>query len=768
MANPTSLTPGKWSRFQLTNGPKLPSGQQMIFYVLAPTGWTPTKKWSVLVWEHENDQGNRAYQGDDSLPSASSADSWFNNATFQGQYPFLILLPACDQTKDSGGETENFGGWTPPGDHGPNEDSVALCAQYAIANLAGDPNCVVVAGASLGGIGAWALALDYNAYNGAFGKLFTGFAPFAGVIERNGFGVGPTATQYATMSGVPIFAVHGAGDTTSQPNWDLAVWAHFSNNAPTVGGPAGAQAGSTSFRLLFDKGLSHDVWDSYVPLPKGKPIWDFLWNARLSGALPVPTPTPTAPPIADVTILTPGSGGSVLDAAGNIWTLPASGAATMGGTAVAGGGGTAKLQSINGVIWGNDAATGQWFFYSPSAGGWIAGTPPTGGTTPPPTPTPTPTPGTNPTPPGFFKVSGGKILRPDGSVFIGGGFNLNEDQLAVVSSSAAVTPGLTLFPGTRIVRVACHSYISAGGLAMFVQQLSNKQIVMVIEDHTGISKPPYTGSALATELAWYASLATAFKSNPYVWFGTFNEPGNGNNLAGIAQQEAAIYNAIRATGSNAIVFMELPSGGNPQLVGAQAKGYDGKGPMTPSLFATMYNIVWDLHYYGWVSNYSTDIPTIKAALQGSVASASGIVGAQSIPSADGLVPVVIGEFGNSTTGGAVDPNGAQVCNVVGTSGLSFIAWGWNPDPQGDQMVSGGVSTAYGKQIAELIAAVAAANPVLPPGTPTPTPTSTPIPTPVPTPPPTQPPSGPTVASVQAEIDALSVTLAKIRSDVGLL
>jgi hypothetical protein len=56
-------------------------------------------------------------------------------------------------------------------------------------------------------------------------------------------------------------------------------------------------------------------------------------------------------------------------------------------------------------------------------------------------------------------------------------------------------------------------------------------------------------------------------------------------------------------------------------------------------------------------------------------------------------------------------------------------------------------------------------PVLP--GPTPTPTPTPVPTPTPTPTPTPPPS-PTVASVQAEIDAVTAALAVIRTNVGLL
>jgi hypothetical protein len=319
-------------------------------------------------------------------------------------------------------------------------------------------------------------------------------------------------------------------------------------------------------------------------------------------------------------------------------------------------------------------------------------------------------PRTAPPPSGGFRVSNGLILDPDGKPFRARGINLYEDQMSAVSTSASVTPLLTLFPGTNFVRVASYPQHNhpPSYYAPFVAQLSAKGIVVLFEDHSGISKPPYTGAALSAELAWYSAMAAAFKNNPFVWFGTFNEPGNGTDLAAIATQEAAIYNAIRGAGSNTIILMELPSGGNPGLIGIQSKGYDGKGPMTPSLYASMTNIVWDLHQYGWGSKYSLDPAVVKAALWGSVAACSGVLAAQSIRSADGLVPVIIAEFGNSTDGATLDANGAIVCQTVGTCGLGFAAWVWALiGPYQDVLTSYGQLTDYGKQIAGLIAKAAA-------------------------------------------------------------
>jgi mannan endo-1,4-beta-mannosidase len=297
-----------------------------------------------------------------------------------------------------------------------------------------------------------------------------------------------------------------------------------------------------------------------------------------------------------------------------------------------------------------------------------------------------------------------QIYTPDGQPFIARGINIRNDQLNAAVSSGQL---LSAFPGLNMVRLYFEGSFSddLSSIQASINALTAKGVVVAIEDHTGISKAPYTGSQLAAEQTWYAQIASANKTNPYVWFGTFNEPGQGTNLPGIAAQEQATYNTIRGTGNNSPILMEEPSGGNPGLVGANAHGYDGSVSMASGAdYGSMTNIVWDLHYYGWVSKHSTSQSTVNAALQGSASGASGILGAQTIQSADGTVPVIIGEFGNSTTGGDIDPNGDQVIKAVTQSGLGYLAWGWDPDPIGDRLTNGsGALTGYGQQIAKAIA-----------------------------------------------------------------
>jgi hypothetical protein len=332
---------------------------------------------------------------------------------------------------------------------------------------------------------------------------------------------------------------------------------------------------------------------------------------------------------------------------------------------------------------------------------------------------------------GAFVVKNGQIIGPDGKVWVGAGINIRDDQMSAAITNAACEPLTTLFPGINFIRLYYEGGTNPFKTDVFEPMVSRATaagIVVVIENHNGISKPPYTGTLLTSEGTWYASLATTYKNNPYVWFGTFNEPGvgNGTDLAAICTQEVNTYNAIRNTGNtDALVFMEEPSGGNPTLV----------GQMTPaSSYSTMRNIVWDLHHYAWIVNkiagsYTTDKTKLNNVLLGATTGTNspyGIAGCHLISSADGVVPVFIGEFGNSTDGVTVDSNGQELCQSVGdAAGVStsgFAAWAWNPNPPpADVLTSNNnaVTTPYGSLIASLIKTATSGTVVPPSFTPSP-------------------------------------------------
>jgi hypothetical protein len=75
-----------------------------------------------------------------------------------------------------------------------------------------------------------------------------------------------------------------------------------------------------------------------------------------------PTPMPTTEPFSIV--LTPTSGGSIVDAAGDVWTLTAMGDVDKNGASVPGGGGIAALTYFNNIIWGKSVTNSHWYTYS--------------------------------------------------------------------------------------------------------------------------------------------------------------------------------------------------------------------------------------------------------------------------------------------------------------------------------------------------------------------------------------------------------------------
>jgi hypothetical protein len=250
------------------------------------------------------------------------------------------------------------------------------------------------------------------------------------------------------------------------------------------------------------------------------------------------------------------------------------------------------------------------------------------------------------------------------------------------------------FPGTNFVRFAIYDYPSPSAISSFVNQLTAAGIVVELEDHNnnagdagGGQGVVFTGAALTTELNWYSAVATAFEANPYVWFGTDNEPSEIPSAAALSTWQQQTYNTIRSTGNMNPIMVEM----NCDTNGCGA-GY------TPSAYAGMTNIIWDIHYYNWLSGYSSDQAAISNIIH------QNGQAAQRITSTDGTVPVLIGEYGNSTSGAAIDPGAVEAVAAVISSGTEgqygSSAWTWGTGNPGDGLINpdGTPSSPYGQQV----------------------------------------------------------------------
>ena len=297
---------------------------------------------------------------------------------------------------------------------------------------------------------------------------------------------------------------------------------------------------------------------------------------------------------------------------------------------------------------------------------------------------------------GTFHVSNGQIIGPDGQPFIGKGIDVPDSQMSTVSTDASAQPLTSLFPGLTIVRLACYAYDDPSSHA-FVDQRT------LARDRRRDRGPPVErwgrpgrrdrcgvprASSLQQELSWYSALATAFADNPYVWFGTDNEPSESPSAAALSTWQQETYQAVRSAGANNIVLIEMNCDTNPSDCGA---GY------TASVYASMTNVAWDSHYYGWLVNYSTDPTTIANSI------AANASAAQPITSADGTIPIVIGEYGISTDGQSTDANGTQVVTAVEQSGYTSMAWWWGGGSGDiDNLTDNGSLTDYGQTVAQYI------------------------------------------------------------------
>jgi hypothetical protein len=294
-----------------------------------------------------------------------------------------------------------------------------------------------------------------------------------------------------------------------------------------------------------------------------------------------------------------------------------------------------------------------------------------------------------------FKTVNGQIIDPNGNVFVAAGIAIDQGYMPQASQMLAD------FPGLNFIRVAVFSYLPPTAYTAFIQTMTSRGIVVELSDYTnttgvnvgGGQGAAFTGQQLTTELNWYSSVASAFASNPYVWLGTDNEPPQ----SGLDVWEQETYNAIRSTGNNNPVMIEMPGGGIPGST-INSYGYD------PSIYAGMTNIVADPHFYGWGSNFSTNQATVDNTL------ASLVQGTQTFKSANGTIPVIIGEWGPATDGANTDPNGAQVIQAVQQgvkSGLmsGATAWAWQGGPNDVLNTPGGGLTSFGQEVAQWISSM---------------------------------------------------------------
>ncbi len=207
----------------------------------------------------------------------------------------------------------------------------------------------------------------------------------------------PATAPGDTSTGGELTTTSGGTLTDAAGNkWTLTSAGEVDENGTVVPGGTGTSALAIVNNVVYGQDANSQKWYTYTPATQ---TWTASAAPVLTGSAssppPTPTPVPTPPsptpaPSGPPTTLevTPTSGGTLTDAAGNKWTLTSAGVIDENGTAIPGGSGTSALAVVNNVVYGQDASTQAWYTYSPATQSWASSAAPVLTTTPTPTPTP--------------------------------------------------------------------------------------------------------------------------------------------------------------------------------------------------------------------------------------------------------------------------------------------------------------------------------------------------------------------------------------------
>jgi hypothetical protein len=295
---------------------------------------------------------------------------------------------------------------------------------------------------------------------------------------------------------------------------------------------------------------------------------------------------------------------------------------------------------------------------------------------------------------GGFRVTNGAIIGPNGP-YVVRGVNIYAYSMAGTNNGASIK---ATFKGLNFLRYITRPSNAPEIYDRVVNYLTPLGVVVEFEDHPdggGAQGLVYTGAKLAAESAWYAAMAAHFKDNPYVWFGTYNEPPTkGGSLSA---WQRATYEAVRGTGNNNPIMLEVSG----------SRSWNLQKAMEPSYYATMTNVIWDVHIYPYQNNFNTDPTSITDNINAMIAAS------QTIKSADGIVPVIVGEAGVTMEEGLA-PNGyatvealIKVAEKGSMGGLASFVWYANAEVGSDTPNnltdrSGNPTKPYGRMIQHYI------------------------------------------------------------------
>jgi hypothetical protein len=306
---------------------------------------------------------------------------------------------------------------------------------------------------------------------------------------------------------------------------------------------------------------------------------------------------------------------------------------------------------------------------------------------------------------GFSVSNNSQIYTPTGTVFYGRGINLAD--WAAVQGGTGTSNGVllqTMLPQCNFIRLNCQSNsgithdssgynVAASAFTTFIQNYTGYNTagtkvgttygVVIVDDHKYSVNPTMpTGTAATNQLTWFQEWATMYLKNPYVWFSPTNEPWGSDTANNVCQNQLNCYNAVRGTGNNSPVMIGISTQWGSGIWNSAHQSY----------FASMTNVVWDIHVYMINNNVAVSQTTANSLLATQLAAVQSC----GITSADGIMPVIIGEYGPANFSESTANDGIATCVAVwnNTAHSGSTAWWFNGDAPFN-LSTGGTLTNYG-------------------------------------------------------------------------
>ncbi|WP_199100928.1 prolyl oligopeptidase family serine peptidase [Dyella sp. ASV21] len=224
-------------------------GHVFPYQVFVPRDWSPERAWPVVLFLHGSGERGR----DNQAQLSQGLPPWLKQ---HGEdFPAVVVAPqAPDDTI-----------WD-----GAPERAALAALEASIQTYHGDRERLYLTGLSMGGYGAWQLAVDHPRLFAAAVVICGGVRAPSDMRELAVHGVPAGGDPYAWVASrvapMPVWIFHGAADDVVSPEDSRAMYAALRTTHSDV-------------RFTLFPGVNHGSW---VPAYASPALWPWVFSHRLA------------------------------------------------------------------------------------------------------------------------------------------------------------------------------------------------------------------------------------------------------------------------------------------------------------------------------------------------------------------------------------------------------------------------------------------------------------------------------------------------------